>query len=114
MLPGRLGTHEETIRLLASSKPSVAKAIIEEGDKDLLLCLTEIALNVLKGNVPLTPHHKAKLCRHKTALRTIVKQKTSLRRKKEILQRGGFLPALLAPLIGLASSILPGLFGGGQ
>jgi hypothetical protein len=109
----RLGRHEETIKLLSSSKPGVAKAIIEKGDKDLILCLSEIALNVLKGNVPLRPQHKAKLCKHKTALRTLVKKSTSIKGKRRILQRGGFLGAVLAPLLGgLASAVLPGLFGG--
>ena len=109
---GRLGRHAETLKVLASSKPSVAKAIIESGDKDLILCLTEIALNVLKGNVPLNSLEKAKLCKHKTALRTLVKKKTSLKGKKEILQRGGFLGAVLGPLLsGLASAVLPGLLG---
>ena len=109
----RLGRHAETIKLLSTAKPSVARAIIESGDKDLILCLTEIALNVLKGNVPLNPREKAKLCKHKTALRTLVKKKTSLKGRKQILQHGGFLGAVLGPVLsGLASAVLPGLFGG--
>ena len=113
MPSGRLGKHAETIKLLASSKPNLTKAIIKEGDKDLIFCLAEIALNILRGNVPLTPHHKTKLCKHKTALRTLVKTKTSLKRKRQILQSGGFLGAVLGPLLGtLATTILPGIFGG--
>lgn len=109
----RLGRHAEILKVLASAKPSLAKAIIEKSDNDLIYCLAEIALNVLKGNVPLRPQHKTNLCKHKAGLRSLAKKSTSLKNKKRILQRGGFIGAILGPLItGLAGTVLPALLGG--
>ena len=108
----RLKKHSDTLKFLSKCKPSISKAIIKNADRDLIHCMCEVAINELNGNVPLTRSQKARLCKHKSALRTLVKKKTPLKNKKSLLQRGGFIGALLAPLIGgLASTILPGLFG---
>jgi hypothetical protein len=59
------------------------------------------------GNVCLTPEHKRQLKRHKLSLRKLVLKKTPLSEKKKIVQSGGFLGALLGPIV----KILFGLFG---
>ena len=105
----RLRKHTPLLKALASTTPAVAKEIIEEGDKDLINTLCECGYNVLKGNVPLTPSQKKRLQRHKYTLRALVGNKRkSLQYKKELLQKGGFLGALLAPLIG---TVLSGVLG---
>jgi len=43
-------------------------------------------------------------------LRKLVLKKTSLKNKRKIVQTGGFLGALLGPIV----SVLGSLFGGGQ
>ena len=91
---------------LAKAKPAVVKAIINTGDKELINALCECALNVLSGNVPLTKTQKTRLCRHKTGLREISRKNTSLKKKKETLQRGGFLGALLSPILGILGGLL--------
>ena len=93
---------------LAKAKPSAVKAIINTGDKELINVLCECALNVLNGNVRLTKSQKARLCRHKTGIREISLKKTSLKKKRETLQRGGFLRALLAPILGIIGGLLGG------
>ncbi len=73
----------------------------------LLKCLCECCLNVLKGNVKLTASQKQNLSRHRKVLRDLADRKVSVKRKKHILvQKGGFLPALLRPIL----STLAGLF----
>jgi hypothetical protein len=104
-MSSRVQRHADVLKVLAKAKPNVCKAIIKGGDKDLVHCLCECAHNVLKGNVHLTKAQKAKLTRHKQDLRTVAKKQTSQKKKKQILQKGGFLPALLAPL--LAPMIAP-------
>lgn len=89
--------------LLAKADPALARAIIDKGKPDLVHSLCECAQNILKGNVPLKKGHKTKLRRYKKDLRTLVIRKTGLHKKKRILQKGGFLAALLAPL---ATSLL--------
>jgi F0F1-type ATP synthase beta subunit len=68
-------------------------------DNDLLQCLSECALNVLKGNVDLTPSEKAKLTKYKQKLRKVANKKVPLKQKHKIVQTGGFVPALLAPVV---------------
>ncbi len=98
-MSARVRKHADTLSLLAKAKPSMCKAILKGADKDLVHCLCECAHNVLKGNVRLTSAQKTKLARYKQGLRAIAKKTTSQKKKKNILQKGGFLPALLAPLL---------------
>lgn len=108
----RLKKQWDLLKVLSKAKPKTVKAIIKDGDRELLHCLCECALNVLKGHVPLTPTQKKRLSRHKTHLRTLARRNINIGNKKKILQRGGFVGALLGPVLGtLATTILPGLFG---
>lgn len=79
------------------------KANIANADADFLCCLAECAYNIIKVNVPLSAVYKRNLQKYRTYLRKLSKKKTSVKKKKEILQTGGFLSALLAPL---ASSVI--------
>ena len=55
--------------------------------------------NILRGTVRLTPGEKVRLRKYKNKLRLIANRRLSIARKRrEIQQTGGFLPALLAPL----------------
>ena len=99
---------------LAKSHPHVCHAILRGADKDLLHCLSECALNILKGNVSLKPSDKARLTKYRQKLRKVADKKVSLKQKHKIVQTGGFAPAILAPLlapliVSLAKKALPGL-----
>ena len=97
-MSSRLKRQAAVLKVLANSHPSVCKAIVRGADKDLLQCFGECAHNVLQGNVPLTPGQKANLTKYKQKLRKVANKKTSLKQKQKIVQTGGFLPALLAPI----------------
>jgi len=98
----------DALRLLAKSKrPKQCKAIIEAADKDLIRCLCECIQNVMVGNVPIPQSKRTRLKRHRNILRNIVDKRTRYLKKKKLLsQTGGFLPLLLAPIIGLAGSLI--------
>ena len=55
--------------------------------------------NVLRENVKLSNSHKRKLSKYKNYIRQLSKKSTSQSSKKRILQRGGFLGALISPLL---------------
>ena len=74
---------------------------------EFVKCVSECCKNILIGNVALTPTHKRQLKRHKGLLRKLALKKTPIREKKKLVQRGGFLGALLGPIV----KILGGLFG---
>ncbi len=98
-MSSRLEKHADTLAVLAKAKPAMRRAIIGEADRDLVACMCECSHNILNGNVPLTSAQKTKLARYKEDLRAIADKSTRQEDKKEILQKGGFLPALLAPLL---------------
>ena len=102
----RLRKHAHILRALSTTSPGVTKAIVQASDKDLVNTLCECGVNVLKGNVQLSTLQKKKLQRHKSTLRQLANKKQSLKRKKDLLQKGGFLGALLGPVIGLLGNIL--------
>lgn len=83
-------------------------ALLRKADPALVRCICECALNVLQGNVSIQQSYKSKLRPYKGILRRLSSQKTSLSAKKRlIVQQGGFLPALLAPILGtLVSSLI--------
>ena len=77
------------------------KALLRKADAKLVRRICECSLNVLIGNVPLSKGHKSRLRKHAKVLRKLSAPDITLQRRKNIIvQRGGFLPALLAPLIG--------------
>jgi hypothetical protein len=97
-MSARLKKHALLLKVLAEAQPHMCKAIIREGDRELITCLCECAKNILNGNVPLKKSHLKRLQRYRKDVRTIVKKRTSKHKKKKILQKGGFLSALLAPI----------------
>ena len=103
-----LRKYSPHLSVLASAKPTQCRALLKTADPGLVKCLCECALNVLKGNVPLSSTHKNKLKHHKKDLRILAARGKPISKKKRILQKGGLLPALLAPLFG---TILPALGG---
>ena len=106
-MASRLKAHIQTLKQLRRCGKKQQKAILIKGGKPLQLCLQECALNALKGNVPLTRDQFKKLKSHKNNLRELSKKKTSHKKRLHIEQKGGFLPLLLAPIVGsLLSGIL--------
>ena len=97
------------LKLLQKSKPNTVRVLLKDASSDLLNSLSECSLNVLKGRVVLTPKQKRSLCRHKSTLRILAKKGTSLAKKRKLLQKGGFLGALLGPVLSVVGSLVEGL-----
>lgn len=97
-MSNRLKNNAVMLSLLAKAKPNMCKAIIGAADCELITCLCECAQNVINGNVPLCKSHLKHLQRYRTDVRKLAKKRTAKSTKKKILQRGGFLSALLAPI----------------
>lgn len=86
---------------LAHAKPKVRKQILEKANLVLIKSIVECIDNVLKGNIFLKKQCKDKLKKYKSILRKIFSAEKKLSAKKKIIVQsgGGFLPALLAPVI---------------
>ena len=78
----RLQKHCSTLKLLHQAKPSLRKAILERGPDDLIRTICDCA---------------------------IVNRKISLKKKRSVIQKGGFLGALLGAVIPAIASLVDGL-----
>jgi len=94
------------LKCIAELGNKAKKDFVRKCDKEFLDCVSVCAKNVIKGNVPLTVRQKKRLRRSRNDLRALSVKKTALRRKHRILQKGGFLGALLTPVLGVLSSLL--------
>ena len=79
---------------------------VKKCDRHFIDCVSECAKNVLKGNVPITNAQMSKLRPRRQDLRALSIKKTTLAKKRKIIQKGGFLSALLAPALSALVSIL--------
>jgi len=103
----RIRSNYSILELLKTAKPKLRKAILLNCGPDLLKSVGECALNVLRGNVRLTSCSRRKVRKHRGQLREIADKRVSIAKKRKIIvQRGGFLlPLLSAVLPALASLV---------
>ena len=86
--------------------------LLEAGGPPLIKCLGECCHNVLRGSIRMSEATKRGLKRHAPYIRKLADPRLSARRKKQILvQRGGLLPALLAPILSAVTGLIGGLVG---
>ena len=103
----RIKTYKHHLNFLAQCDPKHCSHLLKSSDRELVKCICECAVNVLRGNVPLEPAQKNTLQKFKRQLRHLASN-NSLVQKRKIIQSGsGFLPFLLAPII---AALGPALF----
>ena len=101
----RLKKHLELMKILHKAKPKLKKGILANVDDDVIKCICECCLNILKGNVEITDQQKVKLHRYKRQLYALCERKP-LKAKRAILnQTGGLVPAVLGPLLAIVGSL---------
>ena len=100
-MSGRVKRQVFCLQMLnRTNNTKLRTTILEYADADLISALCECARNTLRGFVRLTPRVKVRLSKYKDKLLLIANRRLSLsRRRREIQQNGGFLSALLAPLV---------------
>ena len=103
---GRLKRNASTIKLLCGANSSLRKAVVEKAKDDLIRCLCDISFNILKGTAPILRLHKNRLAKHKSSLHRLTDCKLPLKKKRKIIQSGGFLSVLLGAAIPLLGSLL--------
>jgi hypothetical protein len=98
------------LKRLYRMTPSERKKYIKSCNSKFIFDMCECVKNLLKGNVPLKTAHLKCLKQHKQSLRQLSLKHTSLKVRKKILQKGGFLGFLLPSLISGLVSLVGGLF----
>ena len=103
----RLHKHAPYLHVLAKGTAKQRQAVIRGASKELMCCLCECALNVLNGNIPSKPDDKNNLKKYQNNLRSLTSRKLSAQKKKKTLsQKGGFLGALLTPVLSALGGLL--------
>ena len=90
------------LHVLSRGTTQQRSALLKRLHNDLVICLCECALNILKGHVKLTPSEKLNLQRHRVKLRKLVDQKASPSQKRKVFrQKGGghCVKSMLLPII---------------
>jgi len=77
------------------------------GEECIYKAIKEMAVNVVNGNIKLSRIQRTKLAKYKSFIKEAAKPTNSkLKRKRVIVQSGGFLPYLVPVVLSLLSSIL--------
>ena len=98
----RFAKNKKELLILAKAKPALAKQLLCGADKSIITDICELILNVLNGNIRLSPNKKDRLSRYKSPMRRLVKNGESWKSKRTQLQKGGFIGTLLGVALPLA------------
>jgi hypothetical protein len=103
----RIKSNYNALQVLRSAKNKLRKAIILNGNRELLNSISECVLNVLQGNLKMLDCAKRKLIKHGSVLRKVADKRVSSSAKKRlIIQRGGFLVSHLAAVLPTVANLL--------
>lgn len=110
MVVTRLRRNFKFLKFLKKAKKAQRCSLLKTAHKDLILCICDCVVNTLRGNVRLTKKDKKSLKRHKSVLRALTERRRGIENKRKILiQKGGFLPLLLAPILTAAGGLIGNL-----
>ena len=88
----RLKIHKPFLQsILREANHHKRQVQLERANKDQINAVSELVLNSLKGNIPVSPHVVRKLAPYKDTLRELAKRKPSAKVRRALLsqQTGG-------------------------
>ena len=98
------------LKLIQNCPASLRKHLLKKLPLRSVKGICECSLNVLNGNLPISSQQKKKLRKYKVTLRKIANRKESLPKKKKIIiQEGGFLNILIPAAISAISTLIHGV-----
>ena len=107
----KLKSHLPFLYSCFKSSGKQRRDMITTANRGQIESISEIALNLLKGNILVPKSSFERLKPHKDKLLYLTRKKPSLKQKKQVLnQKGGFLPALAGLIAPLAVDLLGKLF----
>ena len=110
-----LKKHLPLLRHMAKCNAKECRYIATGLSSEVLRVIAQIAINVMNKNLPIDEKQAVeRLARYKSQLRSGTQPKTSLLKKRKVIEREGcFLGALLGLAVPLISSLISGLTKGG-
>jgi len=98
---------ETLIRLKRGRRLAVQKAMIRDGNKDMISSIVEIIHNLLASKVPLKDWQRKQLGRHAETLRKLAKVRNEKIARNMIIQHGGsIMPLLTGPILAAIVALL--------
>ena len=90
--PTRVAKNKNFLNALQQVEQQHRKKLIKGATTEQINTISEVALNILQGNIPLKEHHKKKLNKHKKSLRALASKGASVKKRKKIInQHGGMI-----------------------
>jgi len=105
----RLRSNYHIIHVLKTAVPRLRKANISNCNKELMNCISECVLTVLKRKTKLTVCNTRKLQNHRAALLNVFERHLPLsfsQKKRLLVQRGGFLLSLLSAVLPTIANLI--------
>lgn len=102
----RLERNLAALQALAKANRVIQKSMISHGSKDFIMSLVECVTNIIRGNVKLTSAQLRELQPFERHLRKFIRKKTSQKERKVILQKGGFIGAIVKPILSFLGPLL--------
>ena len=91
MSPRNLKQTFEKICLLSLTTPRFRKQLVEKGGKNIVDCLSECCVNVIKDNVSLTSKKKSLLAKNKRKMKIDARKKETIVKKRRLSKQENFL-----------------------
>jgi len=82
----RIKSNYHALKVLKSAQPKLRKAIILNGNRELINSISECFLNVLNGNLKVSDWAKRKLKKHKTVFRKVADKRVPQTTKKRLIK----------------------------
>jgi hypothetical protein len=96
----RLKSQRHFLQVLKDAKPKARRALLASVSDDLIKAIVECGINTLNDNHKLTKDEKSKLHKYKNRLRALVNTEICFNSKRKVLlQKGGFIVALLTTIL---------------
>lgn len=100
----RLRRNVPRLKELKLSSVQKRKKLLLCASSDLVNAICDCCLNARNGNLKISAFQKRKLAPYASTIRALSKKKQSVKKRREILlQKGGFLPSLLIPVLSLVA-----------
>ena len=105
----RILRYATSLEALHKAGAQVRRSVLSRGKREIVLVLVECARMLIRNKRRLTEGQLRKLRAKTEQVYDLINPRTSLARRRQILQTGGFIGALLSPVLSLLSPILRGV-----
>ena len=108
-VPKRVFKYASSLDALRRAGEQVRRSVLSRAKRELVLVLVDCARLLIRNKRRLTEPQLRRLRQKTDDIYDLVNPRTSIARRRQILQTGGFLGAILGPALGLLAPLVGGL-----